>query len=148
MLRRVATSVTIVAIALLTAACAGRVPRPAWAPGAPASTAAVERFLQLVGENDYLGMGWVFGTENGPVIEEWPAAEVEQRMYGLATVLRHDSYVVGPAEPVPGRVGRAERMNVVVHSGERRFQVPFVVARGDGRWYVELVDVEAITNIR
>lgn len=140
----------LVALAmLLLAACGGRVPPPAGAPGAPASAAAVERFLQLAGEKDYVQMGWVFGTEAGPIITRFPLPEVEKRMYALANLLQHSSFEVGSGSPVPGRIGVAEGFSVRMQTGGRTKQVPFVAVRGpDGRWFVERVSVEAITNVR
>jgi hypothetical protein len=121
--------------------------RPGAGPGAPAAAAAVERFLQLGDRAEYLEMGWVFGTQNGAIAAEWPASEVERRMYALATVLRHDSYVIGNPQPVPGRVGRAERFMVTLHRGTEIRDVPFIVVMGPGnRWFVEQVDIEAITD--
>jgi hypothetical protein len=140
----------LVALAtLLFAACGGRVPPPAAAPGAPASAAAVERFLQLAGEKDYVQMGWVFGTEQGPVITRHPLPEVEKRMYALANLLQHTTFELGDGSPVPGRSGVAESFNVRIQTGGGTKQVPFVAVRGpDGRWFVERVSVEAITNVR
>jgi hypothetical protein len=113
---------------------------------APAS--AVERFLQLAHDRQYAQMGWVFGTAQGAVIQSWPLAEVEQRMYALARLLEHDSFVVGPSAAVPGRIGAAERFQVQLRTDTRLYQVPFTVVRGPNqRWFVEQVAVEAITNV-
>jgi len=137
-------------VVLLTlAGCAGRLSPPAGGPGAPAAAAAVERFLQLAAEKDYLQMGWVFGTSDGAVLEDWPPPEVEQRMYGLATLLQHDSFVLGSGSPVPGRVGEAIACRARLSRGTSRFDVPMVAVRGPGgRWFVETVDVQSVTNVR
>jgi hypothetical protein len=136
-------------VVLSLSACGGGIPRPAAGPGAVAPAAAVERFLQLAADKQYLEMGWVFGTEEGPVIQQWPAAEVEKRMYALATVLQHGSFVVGAGSPIPGRTGRAVGFRVVLQRGGRQVESPVVAVQGTGdRWYVEQVDVEALTNVR
>ena len=138
-----------VAVLLLAAACGGRIPEPAGGPGAPASAGAVERFLQLAREDRYIEMGWIFGTTEGAAIGRWPDAEVEQRMYALATVLEHDSAVVERAVPVPGRLGSAETVQVRLRQGSRSYQVPFTTVQGPGRrWFVENVDVQAVTSPR
>lgn len=135
------------ALALITG-CAGRLNPPPEGPGAMAAPIAVERFLQLGAERAYIQMGWVFGTQSGPIIRQYPRPEVEQRMYAIASVLRHDSFVVGPGSPVPGRMGTAERFVVKLYSGASEFDVPFIVVRGPGnRWFVEQVDLEAVTSI-
>lgn len=134
---------------LVQGACAGRVPPPAGGPGAPAAPAAIERFLQLAAERNYVQMGWVFGNAEGAIIRQQPVAEVEQRMYALAHVLQHDGYVLGPESTVPGRTGAAVRYQVRLTRGQRVYQVPMTVTRGpDGRWFVEVIDVEAVTNVR
>lgn len=131
------------------AACAAGTAVPSAGAGAPTAPGAVERFLQLAGERDYVEMGWVFGTESGgPIVRQWPRPEVERRMYAIASVLSHDSYVIGEGSPVPGRIGRAERFVVVIHSGQNVTDVPIIAVLGPGgRWFVEQVDLEAITNL-
>lgn len=132
---------------LLIAACAGGLRPPPAGAGAPAPAAAVERFLQLAGEREYLEMGWLFGTAEGAVLARDPASEVEQRMFALATLLQNEGYEVGTGTSVPGRVGAAQRFEVRLRRGERQHTVPLVAVRGPGgRWLVEQVDVEAITG--
>lgn len=134
---------------LTLSACAARVAPPAGGPGAPAAPAAIERFLQLAADKDYVQMGWIFGNAQGPVIGQYPLGEVEQRMYALAHVLQHDGYVLGPESAVPGRIGSAVSYQVSLTRGSRTFPVPITVARGpDSRWYVEVIDVESVTNVR
>ena len=118
-------------------------------PGAPVAAAAAERFLRLAGEREYVEMGWVFGTAEGPVLRQWPRAEVEKRMYALASVLQHDSFVLGREGPVPGRIGAAVRFPAEIMNQGRAFVVPITVVRGPGgRWFVEQVDLQAVTNVR
>ena len=137
-----------VLLLLLLAGCAGGLSRGREQAGCISPAAAVERFLQLASDRSYLEMGWVFGTEEGPVLDRWPRPEVEQRMYALANVLQHDAFVVGNGTPVPGRVGKAIRFQVTLQRGSRQVQVPIVAVQGPrGRWLVEQVDVEALTDI-
>jgi hypothetical protein len=120
---------------------------PAAGPGAPAAASAVERFLQLARQKDYVQMGWVFGTAEGPIIERFPRPEVERRMYGIAEVLANDSFTVGTGTPVPGRIGRAEAFSVRLRRGSLTKRVPMTTVLGDDRrWFVEIVDLQAITN--
>ena len=133
-------------VALLTG-CAARAGAPVAGAGAPAAAAAIERFLTLARQKDYVQMGWVFGTEDGPIIARDPQPEVERRMYGLAEVLQSDSFTVGTGSPVPGRIGRAESFRIRLRRGSLTRQVPVTTVLGpDRRWFVEVVDVPAITN--
>jgi hypothetical protein len=135
-------------VLLLLAGCGGGLRPPSGLAGAPAAPAAVERFLQLAAESDYTGMGWVFGTAEGPILERDPAGQVEQRMYAIANLLENESFVVGSGTPVPGRTGGALLFNVVLVRRGRTIEVPFTaVAGNDGRWFVEQVGVEAITDL-
>lgn len=135
--------VLLLAAALLQACGAGG-PRPSGVPGAPAAAAAVEQFLRLAQQRRYDEMGWLFGNDRGSVFRRLPAAEVEQRMYALATVLQHEAFAIGGETPLPrGRV----RFTVTLRQNGRQVPVPFVAARGpEDRWYVEEVGLEAITN--
>jgi hypothetical protein len=134
--------------ALVLAACAsGGAPAPRSTPGAPAPSAAVERFLQLSASQDYVEMGYLFGTVQGPILRRDPATEVEKRMYAIASVLKNDGYTLRGEEPVPGRTGSAVRVTAQLRQGSRTPNVPFVVVRGpDARWFVEQVGVEAVTS--
>lgn len=132
---------------LILAACAGGLRPPPGGVGAPAPAVAVERFLQLAGEREYLEMGWIFGTSEGAVLSRDAASGVEQRMFALATLLQNEGYDVGAGSSVPGRVGAAQRFDVRLTRGAQQMTVPITAVRGPGgRWLVEMVDVEAITG--
>lgn len=134
-------------ITLGLAACASSGVQARGIPGAPAPEAAVERFLQLVQQKQYLEMGWVFGTQEGPVLERDPAGDVERRMYALANLLDHRSYTIQPGVPVPGRVGAAIQFQVALQRSRGNPVVPFTAVRGpDGRWFVEQIGIQAITG--
>lgn len=137
----------LIGFVFMLSACATYVPRAEGAPGAPAAQAAVERFLLESTEKDYVQMGWLFGTTDGPIIERDPVSDVERRMYAIANVLTHTSYSVDRQYPVPGRIGEAIRFDVQLMRGEREYLVPFTVVQGpEGRWFVEQVDIEAVTG--
>jgi hypothetical protein len=145
--QRVFSRLPILIVLVALAACAGGLRPPPEGAGAPAPGAAVERFLQLAGEQEYLQMGWYFGTSEGPVNGRDAPADVEKRMYALATVLQNQGYVVGNAVSVPGRVGAAQRFTVRLMRNGREQQVPITTVRGPGeRWLVEQIDVQSITS--
>lgn len=116
-------------------------------PGAVAPSDAVEQFLALGKQKRYLDMGWVFGTAEGPVINRDDHGQVERRMYALAAVLDSESHTILSAEPIPGSVGAQVRLMVQIRQRGRSYRVPFTTIRGPGgRWFVEVIDVEAVTN--
>jgi len=135
-------------VLLLTlSACATYVPRSEGLPGAPAAQAAVEEFLLVAANKDYVQMGWIFGTMEGAIIERDPLPEVERRMYAIANVLTHTSFTIDEQRVVPGRIGEAIRFDVRLIRGVREYLVPFTVVQGpEGRWFVEQVDLEAVTG--
>jgi hypothetical protein len=146
MVRALGWLVCVVGLVVATA-CAPAFSPPGGLAGGAAAPAGVERFLHFAAQGDYVGMGWVFGTTAGPVAQRDPLPQVEQRMYALANLLGHDSFVLGSGAPVPGRAQEAMRFNVVLQRGTRSVPVPFVAVRGPGgRWYVEQVDVQAVTG--
>jgi len=137
-------------IFLLATACGSGRAAPAAGSGADTPTAAVDRFMRLATDHGYLEMGWVFGTERGPVAQRDPAANVERRMAMIASVIANQSYQVGQPRPIPGRVGRAVQVDVHLRTATGGFYlVPFTtVSTRRGRWYIEHVALEAVTAHR
>lgn len=134
-------------VLLLAGACRSAAPLAQSTPGAPAPEVAVERLLRLSMEKNYPEMGYVFGTAEGPVIRRDAPAEVEKRMYALASLLEHERYTIGNPSPVPGRTGGAVKFDVQLIQRGREYTVPFTTVRAnDGRWFVERIGVEAITD--
>lgn len=153
-LRHLVRALSLAVLVILAGCVSQRVPAgstaaPVGGPGAVAPAAAVERFLQLAQAKEYYQMGYLFGTAEGSVIGRDPDAQVERRMYGIGSVLRHDRYTLGGESPVPGSMGARVRVTAELHRGERSYAVPFVTVRGpSGRWFVEEVGLEAVTNPR
>lgn len=146
-MQRVSSRLLVLCTLVIFAACGGRVAAPAGGAGAPAPGPAVERFLELAGEQEYLQMGWFFGTAEGSVMQRDSPSDVEKRMYALATLLRNEGFAIGNGVSVPGRVGAAQVFNVQLTRSGRQLAVPMTVVRGpDGRWLVEQVEVQAVTN--
>jgi hypothetical protein len=107
----------------------------------------VEQFLRLAADKDYVEMGNVFGTERGPIIKRDPAGDVQRRMYALASVLEHQTYAIQNEAPVPGRIGTATRLDVMITNRGRQYTVPFTAVRGPGdRWFIEQIGLEGVTG--
>jgi hypothetical protein len=136
-----------VLVVVLAACGGGRRTVPSTGPGASAPAAAVERFLRLVAAKQYLEMGQVFGTKDGPIAGRDPASEVERRMYAVASILEHQRFSIRDEGPIPGRTGEAYRFTAELENRGRTSQVPFTVVRGPGNlWFVEQVDLERVTR--
>lgn len=141
--------VLLLLVTLSVAGCRSGATPPASGPGGPDAASAVERFVRLAGNQEFSEMGWVFGTEQGPVLKRDPEGEVEQRMYALAMILQHEDFAITRERRVPGRLGRAIEFNVTLTQEDDSYDVPFTAVQGnDGRWYVEQVDLEVITGRR
>jgi hypothetical protein len=135
------------AILVLLAACGGRGNAPQGPTGAAAPAAAVERFLRLADAKNYREMGLVFGTKDGTIYRLDPARQVEQRMFAIADILKHERFAIVNEEQIPGRIGEAVRMTVNITSRGQRKAVPFTVVRSGTAWLVEQVDLERITRL-
>jgi hypothetical protein len=139
---------TATVLLAITTACGGA------QTGQPASTSpgpalAVERFLQAVNVNDLETMTELFGTSDRTIAELDGRAKAEQRMYVLASLLRHDDFAFRGQRMVPGRMSDATELLVELTQDGRTVVVPhLVVRRSDGGWIIENIDVTPITSRR
>ena len=122
----------------------GVAPAPAAAP-----TDAVERFMRLLAAKDYLAMGHLFGTVEGPITSRDPQQQVERRMYAIANILANDRFVIrGTGQGIPGRGPEATQLTVQITQQGRAKDVPFVVVRTANGWLVEQIDLQAVTRFQ
>lgn len=115
--------------------------------GSPTPRAAVRTFLSAANRKDYQAMGRQFGTAAGPAEAAMGVAELEQRMVVLAEVLRHDQITLERADLA--QLGPDRTRYVVQMTGTRngRVRVPVVtVGTEEGRWYVERLDIDALSG--
>lgn len=145
--------VLLAAVATL-GACGGSGSSGPVVPGvAPAPAAApadvVERFMRLLAAKDYLGMGHLFGTAEGPITSRDPQQQVERRMYAIANIMANDRFVIRGQQGIPGRGPEVTQLTVqITQQGETK-DVPFVVVRSaNGGYLVEQVDLQAVTRIQ
>ncbi|MGQ0560941.1 MAG: hypothetical protein ACT443_03595 [Gemmatimonadota bacterium] len=134
------------ACALVVTAC---VKREVITTGAIGPSLLVEQFMRAANTKDLDAMARLFGTIDGPVADRWPKAEVEKRMFLIATELQHEDFKVASEQMVPGRSDVATRLIVDLKKSGRTYNVPFTLVRyKDNSWLVEQIGIEVITAPR
>lgn len=124
------------------------------APSGPAASVApalvVEQFLRAANANDLDTMARLFGTIDGPIVERDTQKQVDDRMFALASILRHQDYSLEGEQIVPGRRDVATQLLVrMVLPDGRSAVVPFTLVYSANRtWLIEQIAVERITNLR
>jgi len=133
-------------LALGSTACSQTRVMQSDAASAVAPQMAVERFLQAANARDLHGMGQIFGTVDGPLMERQRRQDVELRMDAISSILKHDDYRIIREEMVAGRDDPTTRVMVnMTINGRSVDNVPFVVVRANsGRWLVQEVDLERV----
>lgn len=107
----------------------------------------VEQFLRAANAKDLARMAQLFGTKDGPIANRDPRDQVEQRMFAIASVLRHDDFEVESEQLVPGRSTEAIQLTVKLTISGSPYQVPFTMVRyKDQSWLVEQIGIEVITK--
>lgn len=109
----------------------------------------VERFLRAANSNDLDTMGRLFGTREGPWAPSVSKKEADDRLFVIASVLRHTDYQILGEQIVPGRRDEATQLTVRLVVGQNRYDVPFtlVQSKKDG-WLIENIPLEQLTNRR
>ncbi len=142
--------VALLLTAMLAGACASSTRREAGtlATGSTAEVApalSLERFLRAANAGDLRTMADLFGTEQGSIREAEAPEDVERRMFALASVLKHNDYALKGQQIVPGSLGRAVQLLVMLDSGDRKVTVPFTMVRTHGdAWLVEAIDIDPL----
>jgi len=141
---------TVAALSIAATACAsggggGASPTIEDAYGALSPESAVGQFLDAAKRNDYGLMARLFGTTQGPAIQRMGRVEVEQRMFVLASILRHESYSLRPMG-VAEVEGKRRVIAEMVGTRNGNATVPFVAASNGGRWFVEQIMTDDLTS--
>lgn len=113
--------------------------------GAASAESAVGQFLDAAKREDYRLMSRLFGTERGPAEDRLGEVEVQQRMFVLASLLRHQSYGLR-AMPVAEAEGKLRYVADMVGTRNGNVSVPFIAVSSRGRWFVEQIVTDAITD--
>ncbi|MGH7502812.1 MAG: hypothetical protein ACREL7_13785 [Longimicrobiales bacterium] len=124
-------------------------------PGLPdnadvSTSLVLEQFLRAANQNDLDTMGRLFGTVNGPNTNRVPKDQLEQQLFAIASILRHESYEILGRQIVPGRRDEATQVTVRMNIGMNRMvDVPYTLVYSNaGTWLVEQIDLEKITSAR
>lgn len=136
-------------------ACGGSAARTSDASGSRSADAApglapamiIERFLRAANQNDLDTMASLFGTSDGSISRSWPRKEADERMFLLASLLRHTDYTIAAERIVPGRREEATQIDVRLVVATGPVQVPFTMVRTrDRQWLIEQVGIERVTH--
>ena len=115
--------------------------------GAASARGAVEAFLDAAREREYTVMGRHFGTREGPAEARLGRGEGEQRMIVLAGLLGHDEARLRRADLAGLGEHRTRFVAALTGTRQGRVSVPVVaVATARGRWFVERLDVGALSR--
>lgn len=154
--RAASRALPVLLVAVVTACASKVVPAPQSGPGAASSDASVatalviDQFLRAANANDLDTMARLFGTVDGPVRQRQAKKNVDDRMFALAAILRHESYKIKGNQIVPGRRDEATQVLVdMTFSDRRTVEVPFtMVWSKDRTWLIEIFPVDKITMRR
>ena len=132
---------------MLMPSCGGQRAQSAQPVVAPTMT--IERFLRAVNQNDLDTMAQLFGNKDGSVSRNWSRKEIDDRMFLMASILRHSDYAIGPVQIVPGRREEAALYNVTLTmQNNRKVEVPFTLVRSQRapEWLIEDIPIDRITR--
>jgi len=114
--------------------------------GAGSSREAVETFMRAVRAQDLQTMAAVWGTSRGPARDQLDREQLEKRLIIIQCKLDHEEW------------GFAEQRARLLAGGKQDFQVRVrqknvaavttftTIQAVDGRWYVEIVDLEPLRD--
>jgi hypothetical protein len=113
--------------------------------GGATTTEAIAGFMAAAKAEDLQAVGRFWGDPDGLTRDKWPRSEFEMRAFYIVKCLRHDRYAVLNE----GNAAGGRRVAVVqLVKGVLNKQTNFKLVRGkDGRWLVENVELEPLTQI-
>jgi hypothetical protein len=140
------TGLLLIGVAATLSACARSAPPPPLQPTL-APTMTIERFLRAANQNDLDTMAALFGTREGSINRLWSRREADDRMFLLASLLRHTDYRIEAEQVVPGRREEATQFTVRLQVAQGSVPVPFTLVQSRGQlWLIEQIGIERITH--
>lgn len=107
----------------------------------------LERFLRAANSNDLDTMARLFGSREG-TLDKWSKKDLDERMFAIASVIRHSDYQILAEQIVPGRRDEATQFLVRMQIPDGRYEVPFIMVQSKQGWLVEYVPLRELTNRR
>jgi hypothetical protein len=142
-------SLAVLLLCVFAAACASGPSASSSEGSRLGATLVVERFLRASNANDLDTMAQLFGDREGPFNRMGSKKENDDRMFVLATVLRHTaSQIKGEGDPVSGRRDEAFNLMVELTQNQRKTTLPFRMVRYKGSWLIEDIPITMLTNPR
>lgn len=142
------TAYVLLGALMASSACTTQQQSVTPAAQSPGPALLVERFLQAANANDLETMSQLFGTREHTIVQLDGQRQAEERMYVLASLLRHEDWSIQGQRTVPGRMMDATELLVEIRRGANRAVTPIlVVRRARGGWIIERIDVEPLTTM-
>jgi hypothetical protein len=114
------------------------------AGGAATSRDAIDAFMGAVKVQDLQTMSAVWGTSRGPAREQIEREELEKRLIIIQCKLDHETWSYAEDRPRLLAGGKQEfRVRLKQKQAEAVTSFTTILA-GDGKWYVEIVDLEPL----
>jgi hypothetical protein len=135
-------------LVLTAAACASGARSATQSTSGLAPSMVIERFLRAVNSNDLDTMASLFGDQAGPWSTTVSKKDADDRLYTIATILRHTDYKLQAEQIVPGRREEAIRLPVELVIKDKRHVLPITLVRYGNGWLIENIPLEVVTGAR
>ncbi len=106
----------------------------------------VTRFMSAVEANNLFAMGQLWGTKDGPSIEEMDSAELDMRLTVMRSYLTHDEYEIVASGSTARVDDRNRAYDIRLTRAGCVHNVPFELVRVGGGWLVSKIDLTRAGN--
>ena len=145
---RIRGAAALLLLILTAAACASGGGATAQANSSLPPGMVVERFLRAANSNDLDTMATLFGDAAGPWSSTVSKKDADDRLYTIATILRHTDYKLQAQQIVPGRRDEAIRLPVDLVIKDKHHVLPITLVRYGSSWLIENIALESVTGAR
>ncbi len=134
----------LVSVTLAAAACGSKSSSSLMIPVDPEVT--VSRFMSAVEANNLIAMAGLWGTRDGPSVEEMDLAELEMRLTVMQSYLSNDGYEVLAGSEFTRLDDRTRAYQIRLTRAGCVHDVPFELVRVGGGWLVSAIDLTRAGN--
>ena len=106
----------------------------------------VNNFMSAVQANNLVAMGRLWGTKDGPMVQQMDRAQLDMRLAVMQRYLAHDGYQVLAAEALPGQNDGTLSYRIRLIRRGCVHLIPFELVQAGGGWLVENVDLTQAGN--